>query len=65
VKAHIHTIGGFSAHADQAELAAWHKPARARRTFLVHGEERAMMKLAPLLNPSAVLMPRKGERVAL
>ena len=30
VKAHIHTIGGFSAHADQRELVAWHAHAKAR-----------------------------------
>src|SRR5262249_13875393 len=61
VKAHIYTIGGFSAHADQRELAAWHSHASAKRTFLVHGEEGAMNALAPLLKPSEVVMPRLNE----
>lgn len=40
VKAHIHTINGFSAHADQAELLAWHaRTGNPTTTFLVHGEE--------------------------
>ena len=42
VRARIHTINGFSAHADQAELLAWHRKTRRARTFLVHGEESAM-----------------------
>jgi metallo-beta-lactamase family protein len=41
VKARIYTINGFSAHADQVELLAWQKQTGAKRTFLVHGEERA------------------------
>ena len=46
VRAHIYTINGFSAHADQAELLAWRKKANPRRTFLVHGEETAMRAFA-------------------
>lgn len=57
VRARVYTIGGFSAHADQAELLAWHKPTGAGRTFLVHGEESAMKKLAPLLPNTNVEMP--------
>ena len=43
VKAHIHTLGGFSAHASQGQLIDWFsnfsnpKP----RLYLVHGEEAA------------------------
>ncbi|HEX4884448.1 MAG TPA: MBL fold metallo-hydrolase, partial [Casimicrobiaceae bacterium] len=40
VRASIHTIGGLSAHGDQAALLAWlgafHRP--PARTFVVHGE---------------------------
>jgi metallo-beta-lactamase family protein len=61
VKAHIYTIGGFSAHADQRELIEWHAHAGARRTFLVHGEEKAMTALAPLLARTEVAMPRMGD----
>jgi metallo-beta-lactamase family protein len=40
VRAAIHTIGGLSAHADQAGLLGWlgHFRAPPRQTFLVHGE---------------------------
>jgi metallo-beta-lactamase family protein len=40
VRAGIYTIGGLSAHADQADLLAWlsHFDAPPARTFLVHGE---------------------------
>jgi len=50
VRATIHTINGFSAHADQAELLRWHAQAGGReRTILVHGEETAMQSFARLL----------------
>jgi metallo-beta-lactamase family protein len=40
VKAHVASISGFSAHADEAEISRWLAtlPAPPRRTFLVHGE---------------------------
>lgn len=40
VRASIHTIGGLSAHADQAALLAWLRNFRQppARTFVVHGE---------------------------
>ena len=58
VHARIHTINGFSAHADQAELLAWHnKIAGPARTFLVHGEEQAMNQFAMLLKNVRVDMP--------
>jgi metallo-beta-lactamase family protein len=58
VKAKIHTINGFSAHADQAELLAWHGLTGAHRTFLTHGEETAMQKFAAHLDPARVEMPK-------
>ena len=57
VRARIHTINGFSAHADQAELLAWHAQAAAPRTFLVHGDERAMQAFAQKLHGTQVEMP--------
>jgi metallo-beta-lactamase family protein len=57
VRARIYTINGFSAHADQAELLAWHKQTGARRTFLVHGEEKTMRSFAAQLGNSQVEMP--------
>jgi metallo-beta-lactamase family protein len=59
VKAKVYTIGGFSAHADRSELVAWHRAAGARRTFLVHGEERAMQALAPGLAGTEAVMPER------
>ena len=39
VRARIHTINGFSAHADQSELLAWMQSFRhLGKIFLVHGE---------------------------
>ena len=42
VRAGIHTIGGLSAHADQAALMGWLRGFKAppKRTFVVHGEAR-------------------------
>ncbi|MGC2415256.1 MAG: MBL fold metallo-hydrolase [Stellaceae bacterium] len=51
VRARVHTINGFSAHADQQELLAWHRGiADVETTFLVHGEEPVMVALAPHLS---------------
>jgi len=52
VRAGIHTIGGLSAHADQAALLGWlggftRAPAR---TFVVHGEAQTALGFAELLN---------------
>jgi len=58
VKAHVHTINGFSAHADQAELLAWHnRISGVKKTYLVHGEEDAMRHFAGLLKGTEVEMP--------
>ncbi len=65
VRAHIHTINGFSAHADQAELLAWHRQTHASRTFLVHGEEEVMHRFAAQLVATRVEMPSAGQTFAL
>lgn len=66
VCASIHTIGGFSAHADQSELLAWrHQVGSQARTFLVHGEEDIMESFAYLLRDSEVIMPRLHETFTL
>lgn len=58
VRASIHTIGGFSAHADQAELLAWHQQTgNPKTTFLVHGEQRSMHAFARKLAGTTVEMP--------
>jgi metallo-beta-lactamase family protein len=62
VRAKIHTINGFSAHADQAELLAWHQQTgNPERTFLVHGEEEVMRQFATRLKGTEVFMPALNE----
>jgi len=61
VRARIHTINGFSAHADQAELLKWHGHTVAGRTFLTHGEEAAMQKFASRLTKTQVEMPKLNQ----
>ncbi len=58
VKASVHTINGFSAHAGRGELLEWHKATGSpERTFLVHGEEEVMSEFASALGGDAVEMP--------
>lgn len=61
VRARIHTINGFSAHADQHELLDWHAKTGAKRTFLVHGEGDTMKKFAGKLKDTKVEMPDYGQ----
>ena len=66
VRAQVHTINGFSAHADQAELLRWHaRVGGAERTILVHGESGAMNAFAALLPGVPVLMPAPNDRLTL
>jgi metallo-beta-lactamase family protein len=66
VRAEIHTINGFSAHADQGELLEWHQHTGGpSRTFLVHGEEEAMSHFAGLLSDTQVVMPQYGEHFTI
>jgi metallo-beta-lactamase family protein len=58
VRASIHTINGFSAHADQTELIAWRQRMTGiEATFIVHGEEPVMHKLAAKLGPGRIEIP--------
>jgi len=66
IRSAIHTINGFSAHADQRELLAWqNRVAGCERTFLVHGEEPAMKELAAHLRGCRVEMPQLGQAFEL
>ncbi len=65
VRARIHTINGFSAHADRDELLDWHRRVGAKRSFLVHGEEEVMRSFATQLRDTAVEMPARGDVFAL
>ncbi len=57
VRARIHTLGGFSAHAGQSGLLAWAAPFQATtpRMFLTHGED----------GPRAVLRAQLKQRFSL
>ena len=58
VRARVHTIGGFSAHAGQTELLAWHQQTgNPDTTFLVHGEKDSMTVFSHLLDNTRVVMP--------
>jgi len=62
VQAQIHTIGGFSAHAGQTELLAWHRQTGGPRlTFLVHGEEDTMATFGRLLSGTRVERPQPNQ----
>ncbi len=51
VKAHIHTLGGFSAHADQKGLLEWlsHFNNPQLEVFINHGEEKISIELAEII----------------
>ncbi|HHJ12018.1 MAG TPA: MBL fold metallo-hydrolase, partial [Chromatiales bacterium] len=61
VRARIHTIGGFSAHADQQDLLDWYGHLDPEVTFLVHGEPESMQAFAERLSTTRVLMPKLGD----
>ena len=69
VQAKIHTIGGFSAHADQAELVRWYSHFENRPPLLlVHGEPEAASALQQHLREqldSSARIARMGERIDL
>ena len=58
VRAQIHTINGFSAHAGQSDLLDWHRRTGTPEiTFLVHGEDEPRAKLAERLRSARVELP--------
>jgi metallo-beta-lactamase family protein len=70
VRARVHTLGGFSAHAGQSGLLAWAAPLRKNnpRVFLTHGEDGPRAILRERLNSRLQLtaeMPRYGDVVEL
>ena len=69
VKAQVHTIGGFSAHADQQGLVDWYQGFRHRPpVWLVHGEDDARAALAQRLKEVAgaqVRIPQFGDVLEL
>jgi metallo-beta-lactamase family protein len=70
VRARIHTLGGFSAHAGQTDLMEWvTQVARTKpRVFLTHGEARGREPLAKLIQDRlslSVELPTLGQVVNL
>jgi metallo-beta-lactamase family protein len=67
VKAKIHTLGGFSAHADQKGLLDWlsHFKNPDLKVFVVHGEENVSMELSEQIRRRfrfEAIVPRWKER---
>lgn len=71
VRARIYTVGGLSAHADQAGLIGWLKGFHAppRHTFVVHGEATAAAHFKEAIGEQLgwrdVQLPQQGESVSL
>jgi metallo-beta-lactamase family protein len=65
VRARVHTLGGFSAHADQRELMDWISRFTSRpETFIVHGEEQASLDFQSLVKERfhyRTHVPRRGQ----
>jgi metallo-beta-lactamase family protein len=69
VRAQVHTLGGFSAHAGQSQLIDWvghfdHRP----ELYLVHGELEKMQVLQQVLHERlnwTANIPERGEQIAI
>ena len=70
VRAKVHTIGGFSAHADQKELLTWigHFKNPGLKIFVIHGEESVSLAFAQAIQksfPFQVEVPHWLETITL
>ena len=65
VRARLHTINGFSAHADRDELLAWQRGLKPSRTILVHGEQASMDAFAAHLRDTRVDKPARGDIIEI
>ncbi|MFZ5906314.1 MAG: MBL fold metallo-hydrolase RNA specificity domain-containing protein [Nitrospirota bacterium] len=69
VRASIHTINGFSAHADRKELMAWLSYFRnSPEIFIVHGEEEVALSFGQLVKEEfgfTTHVPARGEAFIL
>ena len=66
VKAKLHTIGGFSAHAGQTELVRWATAiGGAPDLYLVHGEPEAQQVLQEVLAEAGIQaqIPEQGQQI--
>jgi metallo-beta-lactamase family protein len=70
VRATIHTLNGFSGHADQSDLLKWFGTLAAAKpkVILTHGEDRGRETLAKLIQQKYRLpsqLPRQGEVIEI
>ncbi|MBQ7263297.1 MAG: MBL fold metallo-hydrolase [Synergistaceae bacterium] len=68
IRAQVHTIGGFSAHADRDDLLAWAGNFTTSPLFLVtHGEPKASQALAVSLQEAGMraLVPTRGQELTI
>lgn len=70
VKAHVHTLSGFSAHAGQSDLLNWFSYVAPSKPKLVitHGEDGPRSALAKLIKERykiAAILPKIGDRIEL
>jgi metallo-beta-lactamase family protein len=65
VRAQIHTLGGFSAHADQLEMIEWiSRFKNSPEIFIVHGEEKASFDFQEVIKQKfkyKTHVPARGE----
>jgi len=67
VAASVHTVNGFSSHADAAALDAFRRASGAATLVCVHGEDHARAALAARASAEGVrvLTPRSGQTISL
>ncbi len=69
LRAKVHTLGGFSAHAGQSQLLNWASQfQQAPETYLIHGETEKMQILQQAMQAKLgwdVQIPELGDRIAI
>lgn len=69
VRARVHTVGGLSAHADQAGLVDWYSGFKGRPPlYLVHGEPEPQRELAAKLREQGevpVRIAARGQKISI
>lgn len=69
IRAKVHTIGGFSAHADQGELIEWLSTFKNDpRVFIVHGEESVSLEFEKVVRDKLgfrTYVPHLGEELEI
>jgi metallo-beta-lactamase family protein len=69
LKAHVHQIGGFSAHADKNEMLTFLKQSnlKVKKIAVVHGEEEQSLAFADILSKEGfdAVVPRVGQSIRI